>query len=61
MLDIDTSNTGNYKPDGKKVKYTPIEVAAANMAGMTIDEYKAVQSMSSIKEYESYKKNKIKN
>lgn len=53
ILDIDT-NTSVVEPKERRLKYTTTELAAAKMAGISIEEYKAMQGISSTKEYERY-------
>ena len=59
LLDIDTTTTtSNVKEN--KLKYSAIELATAKAAGMTIEEYKAFQNMSSANEVERYNQAKKK-
>lgn len=59
ILDIDTKGEEPIQTKNK-LKYTSLELAAAKAAGMTIEEYKAVQKMSSTTDYEKYLASKKK-
>ena len=59
ILDIDT-NSSVTKPEQNKLKYSAIELAIAKKAGMTIEEYKAMQKMSTINEYDKHVKSQVK-
>lgn len=59
ILDIDTSSTV-ATPQANKLKYSNAELSAAKMAGMTIEEYKAMQKLNTVEDYNKYKKSKIK-
>lgn len=59
ILDIDTKGQ-EATPVKNKLKYTSLELAAAKAAGMTIEEYKTIQNMSSTSDYEKYLASKKK-
>ena len=57
----------NIEPSGsspkmveKKQKYTAVEAAMANAAGMSIEEYLAYKDMNSANDYDKYKSSKAK-
>jgi len=59
ILDIDTSSDV-VDTKANKLKYSLTELAIAKAAGMTIEEYKAIQGLSSTRDYEKYKQSKAK-
>lgn len=54
------SNTGVVPNSNAKPKATAVEIAAAKMAGMDINDYLAAKNADSIKQYNDYNKKKAK-
>lgn len=59
ILDIDTNSTVTETKQ-TKLKYSKAELLTAKEVGMTIEEYKAMQNIDNIRDYDKYQNSKTK-